>query len=133
MEAEHVILGLPDDSDSETLLAKLAPFKSRVLVVSTPPPNATASSSTPISTRLALYLAISLHAKEYHKWVGGGFKGVYTADPKKVPSATLVPFISPEEAGALGRLVQKEALDMVCRGFIRSLSASSISLSIVCS
>ncbi|KAL4253011.1 hypothetical protein AB1N83_014030, partial [Pleurotus pulmonarius] len=111
VEAERVILGLPDDSDSETLLAKLAPFKSRVLVVSTPPPDATASSSTPISMRLALYLAISLHAKEYHKWVGGGFKGIYTADPKKVPSATLVPFISPEEAGALGRLVQKEALD----------------------
>ncbi|KDQ31815.1 hypothetical protein PLEOSDRAFT_165213 [Pleurotus ostreatus PC15] len=110
-EAEHVILGLPDGSDSETLLAKLAPFKSRVLVVSTPPPCAAAFTSTPISTRLALYLAVALRAKEYHKWVGGGFKGIYTADPKKVPSATLVPFISPEEAGALGKLVQKEVLD----------------------
>ncbi|KAF9494013.1 hypothetical protein BDN71DRAFT_1432092 [Pleurotus eryngii] len=110
-EAEHVILGLPDDSDSNTLLAKLAPFKSRVLVVSTPPPGAAAFTSTPISTRLALYLAVALRAKEYHKWVGGSFKGIYTADPKKVPSATLVPFISPEEAGALGKLVQKEVLD----------------------
>lgn len=127
MEAEHVILGLSDDSDNETLLAKLAPFKSRVLVVSTPPPGVTASTSTStsiLSTRLALYLAIALRAKEYHKWVGRGFKGIYTADPKKVPSATLVPFISPEEAGAFGKLVQKEVLDEVGRNFAHSLSAS---------
>ncbi|KAF9489734.1 hypothetical protein BDN71DRAFT_1511883 [Pleurotus eryngii] len=89
VEAEQVILGLPDDSDSNTLLAKLAPLKSRVLVVSTPPPGAAAFTSTPISTRLALYLAVALRAKEYYKWVGGGFK----------------------EAGALGKLVQKEVLD----------------------
>ena len=47
----------------------------------------------------ASLLAIGLHAEELQVWKE--IEGFYTADPRKVPNARLIPEISPEEASEL--------------------------------
>ncbi|KAJ8508128.1 hypothetical protein ONZ45_g9563 [Pleurotus djamor] len=127
IEAEHVVivkdalqaatccqeLSIVNQKDiSALLLPQIKPFKSTVLVTS----GSSFDVSGPLSPdHLASFLSIALHAKELQVWTK--FKGLYTADPGKVPSARLVPFISPAEAAELSKqghpLLPKSMLDQL--------------------
>jgi len=80
---------------------------------------------------LSALLAVGLEASELQIWKE--VDGIFTADPRKVPTARLIPIISPDEAAELtyygSEVVHPFTMEQVCVPLSRLLSVFTMSTS----
>lgn len=80
---------------------------------------------------LSALLAVGLEASELQIWKE--VDGIFTADPRKVPTARLIPIISPDEAAELtyygSEVVHPFTMEQVCVSLSRLLSIFKMSTS----